>query len=567
MKNDEFSGGIPPNGQFNFGSLANFLTNQPTSLNIDDQSTTRPVNARQSLFGVYVQDDWRVRPNLTLNLGLRYEPTTLPIEAHDTFQVLTTLALPAEIPVKTFWAKNQSLHNFQPRFGFAWEPFPNGKTAIRGGIGIYDELPLSWVFLHNSTGVLPYQLEKDATNLSPGDFPTNAVAKANLPNANGVGNRFLQQNPKRNYTTNWNINIQHEIAKDLAATVAYVGSHTIHSPFSTDDSNMVLPTFTPIGYLWPCDQSVAQFPFTPCTGVGTRINPNVGRIRSTWWDNNATYSGLQAGVTKRMSHGVQAQGSYTWSKCIDMGSGGMLGDPYANSLSSLMFFNKGGRRGVCDFNISHNFVLNYLWQVPTANFGGGLGKRILGGWEFGGVLNASTGSPFTLTIGGDPLGQNSTDPKNFVSRLSGPGCRNPVNSGSVTNYLKLQCFSVPLAPASYDGLCQPAIRLDSNGNPQPVPGTCMNLFGNNGRNTVVGPGLLNLDFSMFKNNYIETGSGNINIQFRAEFFNILNHTNFQAPISNSAIFNQDGSFANGAGAITSTTTTSRQIQLGLKVIW
>jgi hypothetical protein len=268
-----------------------------------------------------------------------------------------------------------------------------------------------------------------------------------------------------------------------------------------------------------------------------------------------------------MSHGVQAQGSYTWSKCIDMGSGGLLGDPYANSLSSLMFFNKGGRRGVCDFNVTHNFVLNYLWQVPTANFGGGLGKRILGGWEFGGVLNASTGSPFTLTIGGDPLGQNSTDPKNFVSRLTGPGCRNPVNSGSVTNYLKLQCFSVPLAPASYAGLCQPAIRLDSNGNPQPVPGTCMNLFGNNGRNTVVGPGLLNLDFSMFKNNYIETGSGNINIQFRAEFFNILNHTNFQAPIANSAIFNQDGSFANGAGAITSTTTTSRQIQLGLKVIW
>jgi hypothetical protein len=95
----------------------------------------------------------------------------------------------------------------------------------------------------------------------------------------------------------------------------------------------------------------------------------------------------------------------------------------------------------------------------------------------------------------------------------------------------------------------------------------MNLFGNNGRNTVVGPGLLNLDFSMFKNNYIETGSGNINVQFRAEFFNILNHTNFQAPISNSGIFNQDGTAANGAGAINSTTTSSRQIQLGLKVIW
>jgi hypothetical protein len=572
MKNDEFSGGIPPNGQFNFGSVEDFLTNVPTSLNIDDQSTTRPVNARQSLFGVYFQDDWRVRPNLTLNLGLRYEPTTLPSETHDTFRVLTTLTDPAETPVKTFWAKNQSLHNFQPRFGFAWDPFRNGKTAVRGGVGIYDELPLTWVFLHGSTGVLPYQLEKDAPNLSPGDFPTKAVAKALAPTS-GVGNRFLQQNPKRDYTMNWNINIQHEITKDVAAVVAYVGSHTIHSPFSTDDSNMALPTLTPIGYLWPCGPDGT--PGVTCaagylpTGTETTpvasptLNPNVGRVRATWWDNNATYSGLQAGITKRMSHGIQAQGSYTWSKCIDMGSGGIMGDPYANSLSSLMFFNKGSRRGVCDYNVTHNFVLNYLWQVPTPSFGGGLGKHLLGGWEIGGVLNASTGSPFTLTIGGDPLGQNSTDPKNFVSRLPGPGCQNPVNSGSVTNYIKLQCFSVPLAPASYNGLCV----LASDGQGGTVPGTCMNLFGNNGRNTVVGPGLLNLDFSMFKNNYIETGSGNINVQFRAEFFNILNHTNFQAPISNSGIFNQDGSAANGAGAITSTTTSSRQIQLGLKVIW
>jgi hypothetical protein len=362
---------------------------------------------------------------------------------------------------------------------------------------------------------------------------------------------------------NWNLNIQHELAGNVTAAIAYVGSHTLHSPFSTDDSNMVLPTLTSAGYLWPCDPTQATAT-TPCTGFGTKLNPNVGRIRATWWDNNATYNGLQAGVAKRMSHGIQAQGSYTWSKCIDMGSGGMLGDPYANSLSSLIFFNKGGRRGVCDYNVAHNFVLNYLWQVPAPSFGGGITKRLLGGWELGGVLVASTGSPFTLTIGGDPLGQNSTDPKNFVSRVAGPGCGgNPVNSGSVTNYIKLNCFSDPMAPASFANTCQPA----SDGNGGFVPGTCMNLFGNNGRNTVVGPGLINVDFSVFKNNYIETSSGNINIQFRGEFFNVLNHANFQSPISNSTLFNQDGSPTNGAGAINSTSTASRQIQLGLKVIF
>jgi hypothetical protein len=558
MQNDEFSGGVPPNGQFNFPSLRGFLLNQPNSVNLDDQATTRPINVRQSLFGIYIHDDWRARPNLTLNLGLRYEPTTIPTEAANTFAVLTSLTSPAETPVKTFWAKNQTLLNFQPRLGFAWDPWGDGKTAIRGGFGIYDELPLSWVFTHGSTGVLPYQLEKDASNLPAGSFPTGAVALANLPNLTTVGNRFIQQNPHRNYAMNWNLNIQHEIANNITAAIAYVGSHTVHAPFSTDDSNMVLPTLTSAGYLWPCDQSM-----DPCTGGGTRLNPNVGRIRATWWDNSSTYEGLQAGISKRMSHGIQAQGSYTYSKCMDMGSGGLLGDPYANSISSLIFFNRGGRRGLCDFNITHNFVLNYLWQVPTPGFGGGVVRHVLGGWEFGGVLVASTGSPFTVTIGGDPLGQNSTDAKNFASRVSGPGCSNPVNPGSVTNYLKLSCFSPPIAPASFVGVCQPAFDKDG----KQIPGGCMNLFGNAGRNTVVGPGLINVDMSVFKNNYIETSSGNINIQFRAEFFNVMNHANFQSPLHNSVIFNQNGSPVDGAGAIDATSTAARQIQLGLKVIW
>jgi hypothetical protein len=364
---------------------------------------------------------------------------------------------------------------------------------------------------------------------------------------------------------NWNLNVQHEITPGLTAAVAYVGSRSIHSPFSTDDSNMVLPTLTSAGYLWPCDQTVANFPTNPCTGLGQRINssPNVARIRATWWDNSSSYHGLQAGLSKSMSHGFQVQGSFTWSKCIDNGSGGMLGDPYSNSLSSLMFFNRSGRHGVCDFNIGKNFVANYLWQPPTPKFGGGLVEHVLGGWEFGGVVVASTGSPFTLVVGGDPLGQNSTDPKDFAFRISGPGCNNPINPGSVTNYIKLQCFSPPIVPASFAGLCQPA--LDASG--AAIPNTCMNLFGNNGRNTLVGPGLVNVDFSVFKNNFIPRISEAFNIQFRAEFFNVLNHPNFQAPIDNSTLFTSTGAPVTGAGAIDNTSTTSRQIQFGLKVIF
>jgi hypothetical protein len=308
---------------------------------------------------------------------------------------------------------------------------------------------------------------------------------------------------------------------------------------------------------------VAGFPDTPCTGFGTVLNDKVGRIRATWWDNSSSYHGLQAGIAKTMSHGFQVQGSYTWSKCIDLGSGGMLGDPYANSLSSLMFFNHSARRGLCDFNIGQNLVVNYLWKPSPPKFGGEIIQHILGGWESGGVIVVSTGSPFTAVVGGDPLGQNSSDAKDFVSRVAGPGCDSRVNPGNVTNYIKVQCFGPPVVPASFAGVCQPAF----NGSGTIIPDTCMNLFGNNGRNTLIGPGLFTVDFSIFKNNYIPRISEVFNVQFRAEFFNVLNHPNFQAPISNSALFSSSGAPISGAGTIDNTSTPSRQIQFGLKVIW
>src|SRR6202040_2500282 len=178
MQNNEFSGGIAPNGQYNFGGLQAFLTNQPTAINLDVASTTRPVYVRQTLFGAYVQDDWRARPNLTLNFGLRYEPVTLPTEAHNTFAVMTSLTSAAETPVNTFWAKNQSLHNFEPRVGFAWDPFRNGKTAVRGGFGMFDVLPMLYTTVTmNGRGAPFFELASPApgSKLPQGSFPDGAL--------------------------------------------------------------------------------------------------------------------------------------------------------------------------------------------------------------------------------------------------------------------------------------------------------------------------------------------------------------------------------------------------------
>ncbi len=198
-------------------------------------------------------------------------------------------------------------------------------------------------------------------------------------------------------------------------------------------------------------------------------------------------------------------------------------------------------RGLSDFNIAQNLEINYTWEIGTPKWASGSKAWALGGWQIGGVFEASTGVPFTPGIGGDALGVKSTDPNIDVPNLiAGPGCGSPVNPGNPVSYIKTQCFAVP--------------------NP-------ITLRGNLGRNTLIGPGLVNFDFSLFKNNYIKRISDRFNAQFRAEFFNILNHPNLAPPLDNRNIFDSSGSRVDNAGLITSTQTPSREIQFAVKLIW
>jgi hypothetical protein len=189
---------------------------------------------------------------------------------------------------------------------------------------------------------------------------------------------------------------------------------------------------------------------------------------------------------------------------------------------------------------------------------------IAGGWQLGTLFKAADGVPFTPTFGtdGDPLGLNSSDPWDFPNRLSGPGCRTLVNPGNPNNYIKTQCFAVPTAPSAafYNQYCDPNVGVA----PQ-----CFNLRGNAGRNILNGPGLMDLDFSIFKNNPVPRISETFNIQFRAEVFNILNRANFNVPVSpdNTDIFDSSGKPTGVAGLLTSTSTTAREIQFGLKIVW
>jgi Carboxypeptidase regulatory-like domain/TonB-dependent Receptor Plug Domain len=547
-----------PFGEIAFGTLADpanngFLTNNPIVLFAPLPSAPfLHFNFRSSIFGAYIQDDIRLRSNLTVNLGLRYEMSTVPSEIHGHLSALHSpfnQTFQDTIVGSTVF-QNPTYHNFEPRVGFAWDPFGNGKTSIRGGFGLFDVLPLPYLLGQFATNTAPFTENGTANNLPAGSFPTGAfdILANNAANNLGLRIPYIQPNPKRNYVMQWNLNVQRELAPNLSAMVAYVGSRGVHMIFRADDINTTLPihgSTTP--YLWPAP------------GTGTQISPDIGRMDTLQWNNDSYFDGLEAQVEKRMSHGFQIQGSYTWSRAIDGGDGSIASDSFVNSIPALFYFLPGYRRAPADFNITHNLTVNYLWSIPTSNSLQGPIASAARGWQLGGIMQIRSGLPFTPLIGGDPLGLKSSAPFAYPDRLTGSGCSAPVNPGNPNAYIKVQCFTLPVATPAIAANCVP---FAPNG--VTAVGTCANLLGNGGRNEIYGPGLIDFDFSVTKDTRIRE---NLNLQFRAEIFNLFNRANFNPPLVNQVLFNQDGSANSAAGALDSTSTSSRQVQFALKLIF
>ncbi|HLJ13111.1 MAG TPA: TonB-dependent receptor [Bryobacteraceae bacterium] len=583
-----------PNGIWNFADLPSFLTNNPTKFQGGLASSLTPRNIRQTLVGGYVQDDWRMRPSLTLNLGVRYEFTTIPTEANGKFVNLRNLsdALPvcgASVagcsgtgPLLTH---NPSLHNFEPRIGFAWDALHNGKMAVRGGAGLFDVLPLPYEFTLMETQATPFFAYTVIGNPSPGDFPSNLPAT--LP-ANRLRSTFIESNPKRNYVMQWNLNVQYQVTANFAVMAAYVGSRGVHMPFRVDEADLVIPTKLASGrYLWPQTDVLGNIFSTAngCTATDPNatdpgicappdpINTHYGSVRGMFYQGRSYYNALELQASRKMSRGFQLQGVFTWAKSMDTSSATVAGDAFANSISSLNWFDMSLSRALSDFNVGRTFVLNGTWDAPTPKNLTGFARWPLDGWELGLIFTVSDGAPFTPTwgTGSDPAGTLSSDDFAYPDRLGGSGCASAVNPGNPNNYIKSQCFSLPTAPNSafWNANCSPA--PPSLGGPLASGDlSCFNLRGNSGRNILIGPGLTNLDFSIFKNNYVRRISEDFNIQFRAEIFNILNHANFGPPTvgdGNTDIFDGTGAGNPIAGALVRTVTPERQIQFALKLIW
>jgi hypothetical protein len=634
---DNWGQGAGCGGSASFKSEQDFLQNVPAKVRMPrsvpvGQSPYVPPptthHYRNSVFAGYVQDDWKMFSNLTVNVGLRYEMATIPSEALDKINQLID---PWQNPGNSCTAdlngvgvcpgfyhqvfqKNPTLRNFEPRIGFAWDPFHSGKTSVRAGVGLFDVLPMNYMFALNSLQTAPNGSEIDLScgagkACAQGTFPTGFDALARGPAGGGNSLRwgYNDQFPSRNYILQYNLNIQRQITPDMSVTLAYIGSRGVHNPQQMDDINTVFPYKTSAGWLFPNPVGSGCLPAPPdCsatdaalglpasfnnnpTGIvaGLLINPQTtaAQVQSTIFQAQSWYNALQVRVDKRMSHGLYVGGAFTWGKSFDTTSSSFAGDNYSNNISPIVpWWDQSVIKGLSDFNVTSNLVINALWQIPTpASFSGPAGW-IARGWGLGGVLELSSGTPlWTLDgVDGDPMGQFDGAPFAIPDLI--PGCQlTNTSSGrhGVLQYINPNCFINAVAPsADFFNKAQPmgcdqgfisnyaALRVKTPTLPALNPLTCINLLGHMPRNSVIGPGLINLDFSIIKDNHIRKLGEAFNIQFRAEAFNLLNRANFAPPpTGNLEPLASDGTPAGTFGQLTSLQIPNREIQFALKVIF
>ena len=524
-------------GLATFTSLTTFL--QGTVSNFQAVPNATELGWR-SLFGAwYFEDSMKLRRNLTLRAGVRHEFSSgwneVAGRASNYITDAQGVLLTDPRVATSAFTKNNAKRLFGPRVALAWDPFGKGKTAIRAGFGTYYTLIDNLAFLLNA--LPPYN----------GSVSFSGPLSSFVPIAKGVqppaGSIFAPQGVEAAAKTpavqEWNFAIEQQLSSNLAVRVAYVGSFGYHGLLSVDPnsisaqicSNASGCTTGGAGAARGAVPQNAQY-----IPVGMRPNPNLSGGFFWFTEGNSSYNALQVEVNRRLSQGLQFRGNYTWSKNLDMNSG--LTGAQANNQAQMVLDRNDLRRDwgpsaltpTSQSSISAHYELPFgdgkRWLANASGFG-----KIITGWQLNGITTLLSGFPFTPQAGSNRSGDGDTRNPDRPSV-------NPTFSGPVVLKRQTQWF-------------------DPNAFILPIAGT----YGNLGRGTLRGPGLANVDLSLLKNTAISERFG---LQFRAEFFNALNHTNLATP--NPIVFSGTG-FSPSAGLITTTATTSRQIQFGLKLVY
>jgi len=516
-----------PDGLYKFNSLSDFLQNKPATFQFQFGAST-PRGLRQSVLAGYAEDDLRLRPNLTANIGVRYEMSTVPTEVHNELANLRSLGS-TTIYTGNPYFNNPTVHNFEPRVGLAWDPFHDGRTSVRAAFGIFDALPLTYQFNTAVGNAAPFSQIGSSSTLPTGAFPTGGVAL--VQQASALRTTYLEFNPPRNYIMQWNFTVQREVVRHVVAMLGYVGSRGIDNAMRVGDANMTAPSFTPQGLLWPCAGNINNGICGKPAG-GPKFFQGFGQIDGQNWNGHSYYNALLVSVSRRLAAGLNVQSAFTWSKSLDTNSSVGTGAPFSNSITGQFLF--APIRSLSDFNVGRTFMLSGTWEIPLAR------TQWYGGWQLGTIFSLSDGLPFTAIISGDALGQADQNTFDVPNRLNLPGCGRPVNPGNPAAYINLSCFAFA------------------------SPST---LFGNAGRNELVGPGVVDADVSLFKNVPLHFLNEGAHLQIRLEAFNLPNRANFAAPLTNNKIIDNKGNPVAFAGQITTLQTPGRVIQLGLKLLW
>ena len=527
--------GGPRTGTLTFGSLQSFLTDAPSqTFAIQAPGSDSVRNLRQSIIAWYLQDDFNIKSNLTLNLGMRHEFTTTPTEINNHLATVIDPLHDTLVHVGNPYWKNPSLKNFGPRVGFSWDPFSNGKTAVRGGFGM---------FFVNLT---PRYYRTPAVQNPPFARIFNIANQATLANAVAVLQDFSARTPPSttltpaiflqimdynlspSYEMKWNFTLEREILPNTNLTAGYIAGRGVHL---TRISGVNIPPEIKVG----------GRAFIP---AGTPSpNPNAGTLQTKHTDVQSFYNALQLKLDRRFSHGISLRAAYTFSKNIDDSSTGVAATDFTGVTSATSAGrtsdpnNPKAERGLSSLDIRHNLVVSYLYDLPHPHLSNALAAGLLSGWEASGIFSVSSGSPFPVAIGFE----------NAPARARSPDEQRPDLVPGASNNPKLG---------------KPERWFDPSSFVLPPPG----FFGNLGRNTTIGPGFFDVDFGLIKNMPVKTVSENFQIQFRSEFFNLLNHTNFRIP-QFITVFDAQRRRVESAGRITATSGASRQIQFGMKLIW